>query len=229
MMKVLAAITLVVGCGKSPETSPSAKAPSGGSAVAPVVGSAAIAATVNAGSASGELALTELVFYQGDDAVLKLHADGAIEVQHVQVGGASRYVWKPFAKLGKDGQLVKADGKTFRISPDGSVTMPDGRSASMFRFDADVLVVGPDQREVKLLDDRTQFDGDVFINKPDHRVSLDKTGRFLLDGEPVDAWHAPMRVEGASDPSTRHTALVLVGSLFGTKGMIQPIKIEKIQ
>ncbi len=138
---------------------------------------------------NASLAISELKFYDNDKLGMQLHVDGKIDIRYTRIqNGTVIEGWEQLGTLAPDGTLTSNDQK-FRIRPDGTVKKPDGSTETMFRFDGDTLVLG------------------------DKRVTIDPQGVLLVNGQPTP--NGTMRVEGANDPRTRHTALVLVALLFG--------------
>ena len=132
----------------------------------------------------GTIELAELVFMDGNDAGLKLHADGRLEIQvkHSEGGKPAVAEWKDVATIGADGSVTH-DGKVGHINADGTFTMPDGTTAP-YKFDGDALVVA------------------------DKKLTLDEQGNLVGGNEGFK-----MHVEGAKTPGLRRTALVIFAML----------------
>jgi hypothetical protein len=141
------------------------------------------ASTPTSGSA---LAIHDLNFFFKDELDMRLHADGRIEIltTHSEGGKSTEKTWEDLGVLHADGTLTVKDGKTGALQADGSFKGPEGQSS--FKLTGEELVMA------------------------DKHFTIDAHGALLLDGKPGDL---PLRVEGASDPASRRTALLLIGLL----------------
>jgi hypothetical protein len=135
------------------------------------------------------LEFAEMTLFQGKTAVLKIHADGKTEM------------YDPKAKALAPGPTVKTDG-TFnfkdqdvaRANPDGSIKqLPSGETLPV-TVSADKVVNTSSGSEVGL--------------------SLAEDGKISQIGQPALPPAQAMRLEGATTPGQRKTALTVVGALF---------------
>jgi hypothetical protein len=131
--------------------------------------------------------LAELQFFQGDDLGMKLHQNGHIEVKnmHSEGGKPATESWQDIGSIGADGTLTH-DGKTHGMfKADGTFATAEGKTLP-FHLDADTLVAG------------------------DKKITLDDKG-VLQGGNPMPK---PMRVEGATTPGLRRTALLVLALML---------------
>ncbi len=154
-------------------------------------GSASAPKPAVAGSA---LALGELKFYQDNVLMMALHADGTLEAidQYTAQPGM-----KKLATLTSDGKITLDNGGVFVVKPDGTVVQGDGSQRNndgpnpSYTIDGDALVVAG------------------------QRIRIDDHGKLVTDGGPVEA-NKELRIEGANDPGTKRTALVLIGIVLNS-------------
>jgi hypothetical protein len=135
------------------------------------------------------LEFAEMTLFQGKTPVLKIHADGKTEM------------YDPKAKALAPGPTVKTDG-TFnfkeqdvaRANPDGSIKqLPSGDTLPV-TVSADKVVNTSSGSEVGL--------------------QLADDGKISQIGQPALPPAQAMRLEGATTPAQRKTALTVVGALF---------------
>ncbi len=135
------------------------------------------------------LEFAEMTLFQGKTPVLKIHADGKTEM------------YDPKAKALAPGPVVKADG-TFnfkdqdvaRANPDGTIKqLPSGET---------LPVTVSEQKVVN-----TSTGSEVGL-------SLAEDGSITPIGQPAPPPAQAMRLEGATTPAHRKTALAVVGALF---------------
>ena len=135
------------------------------------------------------LEFAEMTLFQGKTAVLKIHADGSTEM------------YDPKAKALAPGPKVKPDG-TFnfkeqdvaRANPDGTIKqLPSGDMLPLTVTEEKVVNTGTGS-EVGL--------------------QLGADGAITPIGQPAPPKGQAMRLEGASTPAHRKTALAIVGALF---------------
>jgi hypothetical protein len=130
--------------------------------------------------------LAELQFFEGDEVGMKLHLNGHLEVKgmHSKDGKTSEE-WQDVGSIGADGTLMH-DGKSHGMfKADGTFATNDGKTLP-FHLDADTLVAG------------------------DKKITLDDKG-VLQGGNPMPK---PMRVEGATTPGLRRTALLVLALMM---------------
>jgi hypothetical protein len=135
------------------------------------------------------LEFAEMTLFQGKTPVLKIHADGKTEM------------YDPKAKALAPGPVVKPDG-TFnfkdqdvaRAHPDGSIKqLPSGETLPV-TVTAEKVVNTSSGSEVGL--------------------QLAADGSITPIGQPAPPPAQAMRLEGATTPAHRKTALAVVGALF---------------
>jgi hypothetical protein len=139
--------------------------------------------------ASG-IELAELKFYEGDDLGMQLHADGHLQVKvsHSEQGKPAEEKWMDVGVIGADGSVSDAEGKKHgTIGADGSFKSPEGQTAP-FHVEGETLVVG------------------------DKKITIDDKG-ILQGGNDMGK---PMRIEGATTPGLKRTALVLLAILMAS-------------
>jgi hypothetical protein len=141
-----------------------------------------------AAPAAGALELGELKFFAGDDLGMQMHANGHFEVKvgKTEPGKPAETAWQDVGSLGADGSISSSDGaKHGQVKPDGSFVGPDGQVAP-FKLDGEALVVA------------------------DKKITIDDKG-ILQGGNDMGK---PMRIEGATTPGLKRTALVLLALLM---------------
>jgi hypothetical protein len=139
---------------------------------------------------AGGLELAELKFYEGDDLGMQLHADGHLQVKmsHSTDGKPAEEKWMDVGVIGADGSVSDTEGKKHgTIEADGSFKGPDGQTAP-FHIEGETLVVG------------------------DKKITIDDKG-ILQGGNDMGK---PMRIEGATTPGLKRTALVLLAILMAS-------------
>lgn len=139
---------------------------------------------------AGGIELAELKFYEGDDLGMQLHADGHLQVKmsHSEEGKPAEEKWMDVGVIGADGSVSDAEGnKHGTIGADGSFKSPDGQTAP-FHLEGETLVVG------------------------DKKITIDDKG-ILQGGNDMGK---PMRIEGATTPGLKRTALVLLALLMAS-------------
>jgi hypothetical protein len=139
---------------------------------------------------AGGIELAELKFYEGDDLGMQLHANGHLEIKmtHSTEGKLPEEKWMEVGVLAADGTVSDAAGKKHgMLYPDGSFKSPDGQTAP-FHLEGETLVVG------------------------DKKLTIDEQG-ILQGGNDMGK---PMRIEGATTPGLRRTALVLLAMLMAS-------------
>ena len=141
---------------------------------------------------TGPWELGELKFYQGDELGMQMHANGHLEVKlvHAEPGKATVEKWQDVGALSADGTITALDGKKHaEVKPDGSIVSQDGQTAP-FHLEGETLVVG------------------------DKKISIDDKG-ILQGGNDMGK---PMRIEGATTPGLRRTALVVLALIMASPG-----------
>ena len=154
----------------------------------PVAPAPAPAAAPVAAAPAGTLELGELKFYAGDELGMQMHANGHFEVKtsHAEPGKPAETAWQDVGSIGADGTISSHDGATHgQVKPDGSFVGPEGQVAP-FKLDGDALVVA------------------------DKKITIDDKG-ILQGGNDMDK---PMRIEGATTPGLKRTALVILALLM---------------
>lgn len=148
------------------------------------------ATTAAATPAAGAIELGELKFYAGDELGMQLTAAGHLQVamSHAEPGKPAETSWQDVGSIAADGTLSSADGKKHgQIKPDGSFVTDDGHTGP-FHLEGETLVVG------------------------DNKITIDDKG-LLQGGQPMGK---PMRIEGATTPGLKRTALVLLALLMAS-------------
>ena len=146
--------------------------------------------TATATAKAGGIELAELKFYEGDDLGMQLHANGHLEVKmtHSADGKPAEEKWMDVGVLAADGSVSDAEGKKHgEITADGSFKSPDGQTAP-FHVEGETLVVG------------------------EKKITIDDKG-ILQGGNDMGK---PMRIEGATTPGLKRTALVLLALLMAS-------------
>jgi hypothetical protein len=141
-------------------------------------------------ASAGTVELGELKFYAGDDLGMQLHANGHLEVKmaHEEAGKPPETMWQDIGAIATDGTITTADGqKHGQITADGSLVSPDGKTAP-FHIEGEALVIA------------------------DKKITIDDKG-IVQGGN--DGGH-PMRIEGATTPGLRRTALVLLAVVMAS-------------
>ncbi len=139
---------------------------------------------------TGPWELGELKFYQGDELGMQLHANGHLEVKlvHGEPGKPPEERWQDVGAVSPDGTVTAIDGKKHaEIKPDGSVVTQDGATAP-FHLEGDTLVVA------------------------DKKITIDDKG-ILQGGNDMGK---PMRIEGATTPGLKRTALVVLALILSS-------------
>jgi hypothetical protein len=159
-------VTLVA-CGSSPKPRPTPPAPT---------------------ATAGIVELAELTFYEGDEAGLKVHADGRIETKFTRSvsGQPPETGWRNVAVLASDGTLTVKGTVAARIKSDGTAASATGTMLP-FNLDGDALVVDS------------------------KRVTIDEKGAV----QGANPMARSLRVEGASTPGLRRTALIVLAVAMG--------------
>ncbi|HSN25902.1 MAG TPA: hypothetical protein VLT45_06435 [Kofleriaceae bacterium] len=137
---------------------------------------------------TGPWELGELKFYQGDELGMQLHANGHLEVKlvHGEPGKPPEERWQDVGAVSPDGTVTAIDGKKHaEIKPDGSVVTQDGGTAP-FHLEGETLVVA------------------------DKKITIDDKG-ILQGGNDMGK---PMRIEGATTPGLKRTALVVLALIM---------------
>lgn len=137
---------------------------------------------------TGPWELGELKFYQGDELGMQLHANGHLEVKlvHGEPGKPPEERWQDVGAVSPDGTVTAIDGKKHaEIKPDGSVVTQDGTTAP-FHLEGETLVVS------------------------DKKITIDDKG-ILQGGNDMGK---PMRIEGATTPGLKRTALVVLALIM---------------
>jgi len=139
------------------------------------------------GDAKG-LAIVELKIYDGNNVLgAYLHGDGRLET----LDPHTKHL-EPWGTLAADGTFSLPDATSFRVTAEGMVIRLDGTrtESKLFAWSGEALVVGGKY------------------------VTIDDKGAMLVNGA-VRPDSKTLRFEGATDTRSKHTALFLVGVLFG--------------
>jgi hypothetical protein len=159
----------------------------GNKPVAPVAAPPAV--PVAAAAPAGSIELGELKFYAGDDLGMQIHANGHFEVRvsKADPGKPAETSWQDVGSIAADGTISSSDGaKHGQVKPDGSFVGPEGQVAP-FKLDGEALVVA------------------------DKKITIDDKG-ILQGGNDMGK---PMRIEGATTPGLKRTALIVLALLMG--------------
>lgn len=134
------------------------------------------------------LELGELVLFEGDQAIAKIHADGKSEYFE---GGT----WKPGPMMKQDGSIEFEGTAVAKVNADGTIV--DAKSNAKMP-----LVVTTDKMTISG-EGGTEF-----------AVEIAETGTISVIGEkqPPKA----MRIDGAKTPGQRKTALVFLAMMVGS-------------
>lgn len=140
------------------------------------------------------LELGELVLFEGDQAIAKIHADGKSEYFE---GGT----WKPGPMMKQDGSIEFEGTAVAKVNADGTIV--DAKSNAKMP-----LVVTSDKMTIS---------GE---GGPDFAVEIGATGAISVIGEkqPPKA----MRIDGAKTPGQRKTALVFLAMMVGSARTAPP-------
>ena len=132
--------------------------------------------------------LAALSFYEGDELGMKLQPDGHLQVKQKssEAGKPVTEKWLDVASLAADGTLTTEGGKVNgALHADGSFVTADGKTLPF------------------------KLEGDTLIAKDQH-ITVDAKG-MLQGGNPMPK---PMRVDGASTPGLRRTALLVLALIM---------------
>ncbi len=147
-------------------------------------------ATATAAASTGTVELGELKFFEGDEMGMQLHANGHLEVKmtHSEAGKPPQDSWQEVGAIAADGSVTGPDGKKHaEIKADGSMVSPDGQTAP-FHLEGETLVIA------------------------DKKITIDDKG--ILQGG--NDGGKPVRIEGATTPGLKRTALVLLALLMAS-------------
>ncbi len=145
---------------------------------------------VAATASTGTVELGELKFFEGDEMGMQLHANGHLEVKmtHSEAGKPPQDSWQEVGAIAADGSVTGPDGKKHaEIKADGSMVSPDGQTAP-FHLEGETLVIA------------------------DKKITIDDKG--ILQGG--NDGGKPVRIEGATTPGLKRTALVLLALLMAS-------------
>jgi hypothetical protein len=202
----LAAAALAIGCGGSAgsqasgasATRPAPAASRGHASAEPILAGGTAAApgkvAVLVSDPDHHMVASEMTVYQGPDAMLRIHADGRLEIGNrvPRPGKEAEIQWAPGPTVRANGSFVYEGREIARLEPDG--TLHVHRTGKVVRFD-----VGESGVSV-------QADGRSFT------LVLRNDGYLELRGAPRSGpW---LRVVGADEPHERRTALLILASLF---------------
>jgi hypothetical protein len=133
-------------------------------------------------SASGAIEVGELKFYSGDQVGMQLHANGHLEVAMTknEAGKPAQTSWQDVAAIGTDGTISSPDGKKHGQIKPDGSFITEDGQTGPFHLEGETLVVA------------------------DKKLTIDDKGMLQGAGE------SSLRIEGATTPGLRRTALVLV-------------------
>jgi hypothetical protein len=159
-------------------------------------------------AASTPFELGEITVFQGQDAMLKIHADGTTElgyrhgtmtVSPGQTGSSSNALpvsWKPGPKVTADGKLEAEDRATVQFGVDGTLTeQKEGKTK---------------QLPLKVRDDSVV----VSAGGSSYTLSLGADGIVKLPPGAKVPPGTESHVEGATTPGKRRLVLTFLGILF---------------
>ena len=141
-----------------------------------------------AAPAEAHLELAEMTVFQGKTPVYKIHADGTTEIPKAGGGFDAGPVIKP------DGTFLVKDQPVARVNADGSfVLLPSGEKLP-----------------------RTVTADNVTADQGGKQIgfALAEDGTLQLIGQPAPKPGQELRVEGATTPGQRKTALAFLGALM---------------
>ena len=133
-------------------------------------------------SAPGAIEIGELKFYSGDQVGMQLHANGHLEVAMTksEAGKPAQTAWQDVGAIAADGTISSPDGKKHGQIKPDGSFVSEDGQAGPFHLEGETLVVA------------------------DKKLTIDDKGMLQGAGE------ASLRIEGATTPGLRRTALVLV-------------------
>jgi hypothetical protein len=144
--------------------------------------------TQTAVPAAGAIEVGELKFYSGDQMGMQLHANGHLEVAMTgsEAGKPAETKWQDVGAIAADGTISSADGKKHGQIKSDGSFVTEDGHDTGIKFDGDALVLG------------------------DKKLTIDDKG--MLQG----AGDASMRIEGATTPGLKRTALVLLALIMAS-------------
>jgi hypothetical protein len=141
-----------------------------------------------AATLAGGIELAELRFYEGDELGAQLHANGRLEVKERDSAISDTQSWHDVGAIAVDGTISRVDGqKHAEVKSDGTVVHEGGQVAP-FRLEGATLVVA--HRKLTI-DDKGILQGGIDTGKP-------------------------LRIEGATTPGLKRTALVLFAIIMSS-------------
>jgi len=147
------------------------------------------AAAATTAPVAGGLELADLKFYAGEELGFQLHANGHLEAHVTKTadGKPVPAIWVAAGDIAADGSVTDDNGqKQGVIQSDGSFKTPDGQTAP-FHLEGETLVIA------------------------DKKLTLDDHGNLMgLDSG------ATMRIEGATTPGRKRTALILLAIMVSS-------------
>jgi len=138
-----------------------------------------------AAAAPAHLKFAEMTISEGTRPILKIHADGKTEV--AGQGG----VWSEGPAVAPDGTITFKAQQVARIEADG--TIKNLRTGQLIP-----VTVAPDLLTAQISGNEVKF-------------QMSAEGIIAVPGAPPEKH---LKVDGATDPETRRTALALVGAIF---------------
>lgn len=152
-----------------------------------------------AGSAPAEPALTikltfaEMVVTDGPDAVLRIHEDGTTEIaERPRTGAGSKIDWREGPAVRPDGTFVFEGTEVARIKADGRVVN---------LVSGELMPVVVEESSVVVGEGATQL-----------TLTAAEDGTLSVTGAPGNA--QTIRVEGAPDRESLHTAVAIAAVVF---------------
>ena len=155
-----------------------------------------------AGSEEGledHLEFAEMTLYEGTTPMLKIHADGTTELAQrlsdPSKAKAGEVTWEPGPQVKANGTIIYKEQQVARVNPDGSITNLRTNEKLPVTVSAEKVVTTQNGQELGL--------------------ALAEDGNISLIGQAApDPGKPVMKLEGATSPAHRKTALSLMGALF---------------
>ena len=167
----------------------------------PVTYEEAPAATEGQGEEKLEdhLEFAEMTLYEGTTPMLKIHADGSTELAQrlsdPSKAKAGEVTWEPGPQVKANGTIIYKEQQVARVNPDGSITNLRTNETLPVTVSAEKVVTTQNGQELGL--------------------ALAEDGNITLIGQAApDPGKPVMKLEGATSPAHRKTALSLMGALF---------------
>ncbi|HKE13410.1 MAG TPA: hypothetical protein VKB80_00980 [Kofleriaceae bacterium] len=137
------------------------------------------------------LKFAEMTVYEGTNAIFKIHADGKTEVAGKPAAAGGAPTWSEGPAVTADGTITFKQQKVAKVDQDG--TMKNLRNGQVIP-----VKVGTDTLTAQTPN------GDMVLQ-------IKEDGSIAVPGAPAGQG---LKVEGATDPETRRTAMALIGAIF---------------